>query len=93
MIRKTKQVFSATTRGNIVVWLANGSSEAALPKWKPSRLLRMEDEGISAMVEKDGFIAVGDANGSVTFFNEEFQKLKWVQNFCVGRILSVSFHV
>ena len=86
-------MFSATTRGNIVVWLANGSSEAVLPKWKPTRLLRMEDEGISAMVERDGFIAVGDAQGRVTFYNEEFQKLKWVQNFTVGKVLSVSFHV
>ena len=91
--RKSKQVFSATTRGNIVVWLANGSSEAAAPKWKPSRLLRLEEEGISAMAERDGFLAVADTNGNVTFFNEELQKLKWTQNFSTGRIMSVSFHL
>ena len=76
-----------------MVWLANGSSEAAAPKWKPSRLLRLEEEGISAMAERDGFLAVADTNGNVTFFNEELQKLKWTQNFSTGRIMSVSFHV
>ena len=76
-----------------MVWLANGSSEAAAPKWKPSRLLRLEEEGISAMAERDGFLAVADTNGNVTFFNEELQKLKWTQNFSTGRIMSVSFHL
>ena len=92
-IRESKQVFSGTSRGNIVVWLANGSSESSLPKWKPTRLLRLEEEGISSMAENDGFIAIADSQGSVTFFNEELQKLKWVQNFSVGKIYSISFHV
>ena len=43
LLRKSKQVFSATTRGNIVVWLANGGGEAAVPRWKPTRLLRLEE--------------------------------------------------
>ena len=72
--------------------MANGSSESA-PKWKPSRLLRLEEDGISAIAERDGFLAVADTHGSVTLFNEELQKLKWTQNFSAGRIMSVSFHV
>ena len=45
------------------------------------------------MTERDGFIAVADTNGNVTIFNEELQKLKWTQNFSVGKIVSISFHV
>ena len=45
------------------------------------------------MTERDGFIAVADINGNVTIFNEELQKLKWTQNFSVGKIVSISFHV
>ena len=86
-------MLSATTRGNLVVWLTNGGAETPLPKWKPTRLLRLEEEGISALMERDGFVAVADANGSITFFNEEMQKVKWVQNFDVGRILSISYRV
>ena len=93
-LRNSRQVFSATTRGNIVVWLANGSSQGPqCPKWKASRLLRMEEDGISALTERDGYIAVADTNGNVTFFNEELQKLKWIQNFNAGKIMSISFHV
>ena len=92
-LRHSRQVFSATTRGNIVVWLPVGSSQPSSPKWKPSRLLRLEEEGISAMTERDGYIAVADAVGNVTFFNEELQKVKWTQNFSAGKILSISFHV
>ena len=94
LLRKSKQVFSATTRGNIVVWLANGGGEAAVPKWKPTRLLRLEEvscgwwraghvttmltpdwlqDGISAVAERDGFIAVADTGGRVTFFSEDLQ--------------------
>ena len=92
-LRNTRQVLSATTRGNLVVWLTNGGPETPLPKWKPTRLLRMEEEGISALIERDGFVAVADNNGAITFFNEELQKVKWTQNFSVGRILSISYRI
>ena len=92
-MRNSRQVLSATTRGNLVVWLMNGGGENLLSKWKPTRLLRLEEEGISALVERDGFIAVADANGSINFFNEEMQQVKWVQNFSLGRILSISYRV
>ena len=92
-MRNSRQVLSATTRGNLVVWLMNGGGENLLSKWKPTRLLRLEEEGISALVERDGFIAVADANGSINFFNEELQQVKWVQNFSLGRILSISYRV
>ena len=92
-LRNTRQVLSATTRGNLVVWLTTASAETPLPKWKPTRLLRLEEEGISALVERDGFVAVADNTGSVTFYNEELQKVKWVQNFSVGKILSLSYRV
>ena len=92
-LRNSRQVFSATTRGNIVVWLPASPSQSNSIKWKPSRLLRLEEEGISALTERDGYIAVADTAGNVTFFNEELQKVKWTQNFSAGKILSISFHV
>ena len=65
-------------------------------------------DGISAVAERDGFIAVADTGGRVTFFSEDLQvndgqifcvkyfyvqRLKWVQNFSLGRVMSLSFHV
>ena len=52
----------------------------------------LQEEGITALVEQSGFIAVADTSGVVSFFNEELQRLKWVQNFTAGRVHSLSFH-
>ena len=91
-LRHSRQVLSATTRGNLVVWLPPAQEGGGGLRWKPTRLLRLEEENLGCLVERDGYIAIA-SHGTIAFYNEELQRVKWTQNFGLGKVLSISHRI
>ena len=90
------QVISATNRGNLVAWQPAGTLPPGITstyKLKPTKLLRLEDENIGVLVERDGYVVAGNSMGKITFYDDNLQVIKWTQNFIIGPISSISFRV
>ena len=60
---------------------------------KLGRLLRLEEEGVTALAESESIIIVGGKHGTITLLDHNLQKVQWVQSFKVSKILAISLRV
>ena len=87
-------MLGGTNRGNLVTWVASKPNSANTDQaMKIGRLLRLDEEGISALAESETLILVGGCKGKLTIISHDLQKLQWVQSFTVPKILSFSFRI
>ena len=83
-----------TNRGNLVLWQPlKENQEKPDHNMKMGRLLRLEEEGITSMVETETLIIVGIKTGVITLLNFELQKIKWTQKFDIPKIISISLNI
>ncbi|XP_072520842.1 cilia- and flagella-associated protein 251 [Salminus brasiliensis] len=86
------QAFSVTLAGNLVLWdVLKGSASDHNKAMKATKLIPLQNNGITVLTLSDSFIVTGDVNGHVKFYDESFKLINWYSEFNLDPIASISF--
>lgn len=80
---------TATSQGNIVVWVKSSGSPSEM---KASKIVRLQEKSITVLTTIKEWIVTADVNGYVKFFDYELKLINWYKQLgCQGAVNSVSF--
>uniref|UniRef100_W5L2B2 Cilia- and flagella-associated protein 251 n=1 Tax=Astyanax mexicanus TaxID=7994 RepID=W5L2B2_ASTMX len=86
------QACSVSLAGNVVLWdVVEGSAADKNREMQATKLITLQNDGISALTLCDSFIVTGDVNGHVKFYDESFKLINWYSEFNLDPISSISF--
>lgn len=98
----SKQAITTTVDGDILIWdvelmNANELSQDVVLQRRAVKIVRVSgSEGVNGvaitfMAEIGGYVVLGNADGSVRFYDTEFRLAAWFEDMKAGPITSVSF--
>ena len=84
------QALTATSCGNIVVWV--GATGSRICDKKPFKIVKIQEKAISVLTLSNESIVIGDVDGTVKFLDPNLKIVNWYNELgCTGTLNSVSF--
>ncbi|XP_056602043.1 cilia- and flagella-associated protein 251 isoform X5 [Triplophysa dalaica] len=86
------QALTATSKGNIVIWDKQSESDSCQPLiWKATKVIPLQNAGITVLTLIDSFLVTGDVNGHIKFYDEKLKLISLYSQYSLDPIRSISF--